>query len=459
MNTNVLARQTPAVERLEIERLLSASHFEAAHDLARRTLRAQPDDFWVWNALGMALRGSGRRAAAVAAYRRALTLQPDQAGVLSNCGNALKEMQLFDEAIDCHRQAVALAPQSAMFAANLGIALREAGLTAEALVETDRAVALAPDNANNRFDRSQLRLMLGDFAKGWQDFEARWRLREISPPRFRQPVWKGDPLPQGTVLLWPEQGFGDTILAVRFARLVKQRVGRVIVAAKPELMRLLDGVEGIDAVVPLGAALPEFDAHCPLMSLPKFFVQALGDVPPPARFAVPEASRTKLATALASAGDRLKVGIVWSGSVSFRTNHLRSTAMERFLRLAEVPGVQLFSLQKGPRAGELAEAGGDTMVTDLAPLLDDFADTAAAIAGLDLVVMTDSAVAHLAGSLGTPVWNLLPKVAYWLYLKDRPDTPWYPSMRLFRQQTHGDWDGVFTEACAALAALARRKHR
>lgn len=181
-----------------------------------------------------------------------------------------------------------------------------------------------------------------------------------------------------------------------------------------EAGRILQNVEGVDAITPYAGRLPDFDVHCPLMGLPRFFVRDLTDIPPPTRLYVPLESRPKLAPALRSAGNRLKVGIVWSGSVTFKSNHLRSTTMERFLRLAAIPGVQLFSLQKGPRANELAEACAETVVTELAPLLNDFADTAAAIAGLDLVIMTDSSVAHLTGSLGRPIWNLLPKVAYWL---------------------------------------------
>jgi tetratricopeptide (TPR) repeat protein len=390
----------------------------------------------------------------VAAYRRSLALRPDEPGVLSNCGNALKDLQRLDEAVAMHRAAVAAAPDTSLYIANLGIALRESGALSEALAAFERAVALDPKNAVAAFDAAQVTLMLGDYAKGWPLFESRWQLPEMRRPRLSRPAWDGSAAPDKTVLLWPEQGYGDTILAARFARLVKPLAGRVVLACKPELTRLFQALEGVDAVVRADQTLPDYDVHCPLMGLPRFFAPDPAAVTPPAQLSIPKDSRLKLTPALARAGKALKVGIVWSGSVTFASNHLRSADIERFLRFAEIPGVRLFSLQKGPRARELAESGADAVVTDLAPLLDDFADTAAAIAGLDLVIMTDSSVAHLTGSLGKPIWNLLPYLSYWLYLRDRADTPWYPSMRLFRQPRPGDWDSVFDEAAAALAALA-----
>jgi ADP-heptose:LPS heptosyltransferase len=252
------------------------------------------------------------------------------------------------------------------------------------------------------------------------------------------------------LLLWPEQGFGDTILCTRFVAQARQRVGRIVLVCQPELVRLFSGIPGADLVIPYGQ-IPAYDLHAPLMSLPRLFAPDLGRIPPPAQLAVPEPSLKKFAS-LAS-GTHLKVGIVWSGSVTFKGNRLRATTLERFLRLASIPNVRLFSLQKGPRSAEIGSSGASALITDLAPHLEDFADTAAAIANLDLIVMTDSSVAHLAGSLGKPIWNLLPRMPYWLYGPEAGSTPWYPSMRLFRQKADGDWEAVFAEVEAALAEL------
>lgn len=443
--------------RQAIARALEAKDYVQARALAAQLLERDPNDPFAWNAMGMCLRGTGHPAAAIAAYRCAIAGLPKEPGVLSNCANALKDMQRYDEAMVLHRAAVAAAPNNDLYLSNLGVALRDAGLFTEALAMFERTLKVAPNNALAAFDCAQLHLILGDFAKGWPAFESRWRLPTVRHPRLTKPAWDGKPAPDKTILLWPEQGYGDTILTARFARLVKPLVGTVLLACKPELTRLLQGVEGVDDIIRADQALPNYDIHCPLMGLPRFFVPDLDHIPPPARLAVPREARDKVAPALARAGKALKVGIVWSGSTTFASNNLRATAMERFLRFAEVPGVHLFSLQKGPREEELAATGADAVVTDLAPLLDDFADTAAAIAGLDLVIMTDSSVAHLTGSLGKPIWNLLPFFAYWLYLRDRSDSPWYPSMRLFRQPRPGDWDRVFKDAADALAELAKRR--
>ena len=340
-----------------------------------------------------------------------------------------------------------------MFAANYAVALRDAGKLSEALEMYDRAIALDPQNGSAYFDRAQIRLILGDYAGGWSDYEWRWRLPGMQMPRFKQPLWDGRVLPGRRLLLWPEQGFGDAVLSIRFAKYIRERVDKIILACKPELVHLLDGVEGVDQLVPFSGELPEFDVHCPLMTLPGFCVRDPARVPPPVRLTIPSEARAKAARLLAPAGKRLKVGIVWSGSVTFKSNHLRSTSFERFLRLAELPDIQLFSLQKGPPAADLAARGTGVLVIDLGPSLNDFADTAAVIESLDLVIMTDSAVAHLAGSLGKAVWNLVPFVAYWQYPHGRCDTPWYPSMRIFRQPQPGDWDSVFEDVVRSLEHL------
>ncbi len=441
-----------------IQTAINDRRFGDAQLLAEAGLSATPDTPELWNALGVVLRALGNPRAAIGCYRRAFDLRAGDLTAMSNLANALKDLQRYREAVDLHQRVVSAQP-SAMTWTNLGVALHDGGQLVDALAAFSQAVRLDPDNASARFDRAQVLLRLGRYDAGWREFEWRWKLADRVPmPSYTTPVWDGAELP-GTLLVWPEQGFGDSILSMRFLPTVRRRVQRIVLGCKPELIRLFEGIACVDEIVPVGKIAPPHLAHAPVMALAGHAMKSLADLPPPARLNVPAAAKAKLAPVIARAGKRLKLGIVWSGSVTFKGNALRAAEFERFLAFAEIENVQLFSLQKGPRAEDLSRSGARNYIVDLAPLLDDFADTAAAIEALDLVVMTDSSVAHLAGSLGRPVWNLLPFMAYWLYLEGRSDSPWYPSMRLFRQKTPGDWDGVFLEAKSALSELARSHAR
>ncbi|MBL8702986.1 MAG: glycosyltransferase family protein [Alphaproteobacteria bacterium] len=439
-----------------IQKAIGEKRFDEAIQLAEALVAASPGSHEGWNALGVGLRASGKPVEALGCYRRALDIRPGDLAATGNLANALKDLQRYREAIELHQRVVSSQPTTASWT-NLGVALHDGGYLADALAAFDQAVRLDPENASAHFDRAQILLRLGRYAEGWKAFEWRWRLADRPPmPNYPTPVWDGRALPDGALLVWPEQGFGDSILSMRFLPAVRRRVKRIAVGCKPELLRLFQGVAGVDELVPVGKVAPPHAAHIPVMGLAGHAMSSLADLPPPARMHVPPESKARLAPLVERAGRRLKVGIVWSGSVTFKGNAHRAVPLDRFLAFAEVPNVQLFSLQKGPRAADLAACGARNYIVDLGAQLEDFADTAAALELLDLVVMTDSSVAHLAGSLGRPIWNLLPFMAYWLYLDGRSDSPWYPSMRLFRQRQPGDWDGVFAEAKSALAELARR---
>lgn len=442
-----------------IQKAVAEKRYDDAIRLAEAAVAATPGSHELWNALGVGLRASGRPAEATGCYRRALDLRPGDIAASSNLANALKDLQRYREAVELHQRIVSTQPTSAAWT-NLGVALHDGGQLADALAAFTQAVKLDPENASAHFDRAQILLRLARYDEGWKEFEWRWKLPDRPPmPNYPTPVWDGRPIPDGTLLVWPEQGFGDSILSMRFLPAVRRRVARIAVGCKPELLRLFQNIAGADELIPVGKAAPPHVAHAPVMGLAGHVMKSIADLPPPPRFHVPPESKARLAPILGAAGRRLKIGIVWSGSITFKANALRAVPLDRFLAFAEVPNVQLFSLQKGPRAADLAESGARNYIVDLGAHLEDFADTAAALEMLDLVIMTDSSVAHLAGSLGRPVWNLLPFMAYWLYLDGRTDSPWYPSMRIFRQRSPGDWDGVFAEAKAALAELARRPDR
>lgn len=452
----------PAVEAALAEghRLYGKGEIAAAAEAWARALRLDPSHASAWANLGVALRVLGDPEAAVLCHRQALGLGGGGAGTLGNLGNALKDLDRYEESIPCHRRAVELEPDKPGHHHNMGIALRQAGRYDEAAEAFEHALKLNPDAQTIRWDLALTYLHRGEFAKGWPLYEARWQLGDLAMPRLQAPLWQGEALQGKTILLHSEQGFGDAIQCVRYAAALKQRgAARVVLDCKPPLERLFATAPGVDQIVPRGQPLPPHDLHCPLNSLPGRFGTHTTDIPGSVPFlAAPEGAAAKFAPSLALAGTRLKVGIVWSGSVTFKDNKHRATTLARFLRHFGLPEVCLFSLQKGPPEAELRALGPDAPLVDLAPLIEDFADTAAAIGALDLVLMTDSSVAHLAGALGRPVWVLLTHHAHWLWMEnDRDTTPWYPSMRFFRQPRVNDWDTPFEQAAAALAALAGRK--
>ena len=410
--------------------------------------------------IGVILRQRRRFAAAAAAHRKALELAPDDTGILGNLGNALKDEGRFDEAIAIKRRVIELAGENAETLHSLGIALRDAGQLVEADAVFARAMVLNPDDPEIRFNFALTQLHLGNFATGWRDYEARWQLERQKKRDFAQPWWHGEPFAGRTLLLFAEQGFGDTIQFIRFAPQVKALGGRVVLECQPELLRLMRSVEGLDELVvretpEAEAMVAAADLVCPLASLPGIFMASLAE--PQGRvpyLTPPPGAEEKFAPLLARAHGRLKVGIVWSGSVTFSNNANRSAGLEPYLPLAGIPGVQLIGLQKGPRLDELKALRTESLILDASPLLDDFADTAALIRQLDLVLMTDSAVAHLTGALGCPIWVMLMHHPDWRWLGDRPDSPWYPSARLFRQRTPRDWEQVFARVEAELTRLA-----
>lgn len=428
-------------------------HLAEATDLYHAILRNAPDHAGAWANLGAVLRQTGKLRPALACYTRALRITPGDPGCLSNLGNALKDFGEIDGALKIHAAAVGKAPDNHGFRFNYAVALKEAGRLRQAFDELERCCDAAPDNPRYRFDRALLDLQLGRYDDGWRGYEARWDLGELSltHPAAR---WRGEPFEGKTLLVSLEQGFGDAIFASRFLPLAKRLGGTVVLQCRPQTRRLFENLLGVDAVCGPDDA-SDADLQCPLMSLPGIFAATPDTAPPLPRLSVPQSAVEKATAVFANQPPALRVGIVWSGSTTFAGNARRAVPFDRFLALANLPGVQLYSLQKGPPAHELADSGAGPLVVDLGPALDDFADTAAIIRQLHVVVMTDSSVAHLAGSLNRPIWNLLDAVPYWLYGTTGQTTPWYPSMRLFRQATRGDWPSVFERVAVELSHWAR----
>lgn len=427
--------------------------------MLERMLQDQPRSPDVWSALGALLRQQGKSQQAIACQHRALEFNPNHAGAWTNLGNVLADQERYAEAIAAHEKAVALSRGALSYVINYIVALRHGCQFPRALQVLDEALKVDPGNSHLRWDRVLTLLQLGRYAEGLRDYDCRLALPSYQNRKPPGQMWDGGPLNGRTILINTEQGFGDALLTARYVPLVKAQGGHVILECHPELGRVLDGLPGVDAVMPVGAAWPAYDVYCPLMSLPERLGTMPDTVPPPTPITVPADARAKAAGLVPASADTLNVGIIWSGRVTFKDNTRRATNLTRFLRFLEVPSVRLFSLQKGPPEAELETLGTNLLVTPLGPHFADFADTAAVLERLDLIIMTDSSVAHLAGSLGRPVWNLLQYMPYWIYGHDTDRTPWYPSMRLFRQKTPGDWDQVFAEVEQALRDLVASRRR
>ncbi len=417
----------------------------------RRALALRPDYPEAQNNLGTLLEAAGDLDAAIDAYHEALRLRPGFAEAHHNLGIALQRLGRFDEALAQYQQARALRPDYAEAYHKIGNVLLDLARTDEAVAAYEQALRLRPDYPDARFGRAVAWLQAGDFARGFPEFEWRWRRKTFPPRPFPQPIWDGSALDGRTILLHAEQGFGDTLQFVRYFPLVKRRGGRVILECQDVLVPLLAACPGVDQVVEKGVPLPPFDTHAPLVSLPGILGTTLATIPADVPYLFTDAAaRTRWREAL-GADPAFRVGIAWQGNPGHPNDRHRSVPLGRFERLARLPGVRLYSLQKGPGAGQLAALAGRFPVVDLGTRFETFMDTAAAIQALDLVITVDSAVAHLAGALAAPIWVLVPYAADWRWLRHRDDNPWYPTMRLFRQPRPCDWDEPFGRLEAALA--------
>ncbi|MBF0335562.1 MAG: glycosyltransferase family protein [Alphaproteobacteria bacterium] len=415
----------------------------------RHALRVDAGHADAWSNWGIALKSLGQLDEAERAYRRALALRPGHADALVNLGTLLEARDRLDEAVDCWRQALDSQPGHADAWSNLGSALQALDRPDEAVAAYDRALALASQHPEAHWNRGLALLSMGRFREGWRDYEWRWRRPDMltQAREFLQPPWMGQPLDGETVLLHAEQGLGDTIQFVRFARAARRLCGRVTLECQPALERLLaGGVAGIDSVVAAGRTVPPFDAQAPLLSLPRLLgVAGPADIPAEPAYLRPPGplpERLRLPPA------PFRVGLVWQGSPAFAFNHVRCFPFATLRPLLDLPGIAFHGLQMGPAAAER-----EPPVTDLAPLIGDMGDTAHLLAQLDLVIGVDTGVIHLAGALGRPTWVMLSRAPDFRWLEDRDDCPWYPGARLFRQPRRGDWAAVVRAVRAALVRL------
>ncbi|MCP1167628.1 tetratricopeptide repeat protein [Limimaricola litoreus] len=441
-------------DRRRITDLHRAGDLAAARPLYVDWLAARPDDGLMWTNFGALLRAQGLLEQALRAQRRAQRLLGGTNATLrNNLANILTDLGQNEEAIALRRAGLEAGPDDPQDRAMIGRALRASGRAEEAVEELRAARAAHPDHVEIRLQLALLLLSCGRYAEGFAEYAVRWQTDEMGPRRTIAPRWAGEPIEGRSVLVLPEQGFGDVVAFSRFLPLLhRMGAGQVILQAKRPLARLLARLEGVDRVVPVAAG-PEVDLQVEMMDLPTIAFARDPAVPPPARLAVAEDSRERARRRLAHHPRGLRVGVVWTGSEGYRANAARSFPHERLLELSEIPGVQLFSLYKGPAAAAFHADGSAAFIPDLGSSDRDFADCAALMLEMDLILTSDTATAHIAGSLGRPVWTLLHHDAFWLWGQSGATTPWYPSMRLFRQARPRDWDGVFAQVSRALSAL------
>ncbi len=426
---------------------LSMARFDEALATYDRAHELAPDDLDVLNGRGVALLQIGRIEEAITNFDRMLACDPTCIDALGNRGNALLKLNRPREAITSYEAALKIVPCHAQLLTHHAVALRRLDRPHEALMSLSRALVSNSNFAEARFVEGLVRLNLGDFIAGWRAYESRWATPAFAAHRrnFMPSLWLGDqPLAGKSILLHSEQGYGDTIHLVRYAPRVAALGAKVILEVQPELAKLLSRMEGVEAVIPRGKPLPAFDFHCPMMSLPLAFGTELSTIPAD----VPYLAST--ADDAAAWRERLSLqrplaGVVWAGDKSHDNDMNRSMRLETLRPLLEISHVQFISLQQDMCAQDADFLRSHPQLIRAGERFRDFAETAAVIEQLDLVISVDTAVAHLAGAMGKPLLLLLPFAADFRWLRERRDSPWYPTARLFRQREFGDWKGAVDE--------------
>ena len=433
----------------------SQNRFDEAIANYQQALHLEPDLADTHYNLANVLRQQGRYEEAIADFSRAIELRADHAEAYNNMGRALKECGRLGEAMENYEKAIDLNPRLAEAYNNLGLLHRAQGQYDQAIESCQKAIQLKPEYANAHWNYSLALLSCGRFGEGWEEYQ--WRRKAklgaiLDAQREKPASWDGSPFAGKRLLIRYEQGMGDNLQFIRYAPIVKARGGTVIFETLRPLLALLEGFEGIDELVeasPDGRPTVEFDLDVFVLDLPRVFGTTVETIP--ADIPYLHADRAKVdAWSEKLPSDGFKVGVVWAGSPRHTDDANRSCSLEHFGPLGQIDGVRLFGLQKGPAASQTQQIEGTMPFSNLGDEFEDFADTAAAIENLDVVVSVDTAVLHLAGAMGKEVWGLLPFDADWRWLRERQDSPWYPTMKLFRQSKPGDWDGVFDYVAAEL---------
>jgi len=423
----------------------------AALALFARGVALGPERAEAWHNYGTALFRAEKWEAAIVAFRRALALDAGSAKTWCHLGLGLALLGQYEEAIGCHRQALERNAGLAAAHAGLGQAQVSLGRLTEGEASLRKALAIDTNNLDARLGLARTFLLAGEFIRGWPAYDWRWKRPRNAKRPFKQSEWDGlDDKPR-TILLHAEQGLGDAIQFLRYVPVLAAQGHKVVLELPEPLIRLAATVEGASQVVKAGTPLPPFDCHIALLDLPKVLRTTVASVPK----SVPYVAAPAPVEHPAPVGVQLRIGFAWSGNPVHSGDRLRSAPFSWFLALSDVPNTAWYSLQVGEARNDLTKAAVGAWIADLGVKFGDFQDTANAIAGLDLIVTVDTAVAHLAGAMGKPVWVALPFAPDWRWMLERQDSPWYPTLRLFRQPAPGDWAGVFKRMHDALIVAAK----
>jgi len=409
-----------------------------------RYLAIAPADGMMWSNAGALLRKAGRHDLALAAQRRAAQLEPGSDAVRNNLANILADLGQNEEAIDLRLSLLAAGQGDAMTKALVGKAYRSLGRHDEAVSWLSGCLTEHPDHPEIGIQLAMAQLAGGDYARGFASYRVRWTTDELTPRNLPRPEWQGEPLAGKRILVLPEQGFGDAMAFSRFLPVLRQfDPERVLLYCEAPVACLYDGIDGADWT---GKQMPDpgdYDVWVNLMDLAIPHFATSNRVAAPARLSVPQDSRDRARRIMQAHRGDVRVGVVWTGSTTYRNNGFRSFRHSEFHRLLDIEGLRLFSLYKGPEVAAFQADGSSIPIVDLGSSDRHFGDCAALMQEMDLVITSDTATAHLAGSLGVPVWTLLHWDPFWLWAHHGNRTPWYPSMTLMRQQTPRDWAGVF----------------
>lgn len=434
--------------------------FEAALTHYRKALELNPYSADTCNNLGGLFQEIGQLDKAIMYYREAIEFDPKFSEAYNNLGNALQREGLLDDAITFYQKAIKHNQNFELAYTNLGAALQYKGEVSKAIVYCRKAIQLNPDYAEAHLNLAFALLSSGNFKEGWKEYEWRWKLKNRFPkPKFLQPQWDGSDITEQTIFIYHEQGLGDTIQFARYIPLVAKYGAKLIFGCQEELKSLMQNIQGVQQALSYREQLPEFNVHCPLLTLPLIFNTTLDNIPSKIPYIVADSQLTKKwQNRISDDKDKLKIGIVWAsgkGSLS----KIKSISLIAYSHLAEIDNIIFYSLQKGEAAYQAKNPPKKMNLVDYTHKIHDFSDTASLIEHLDLIITVDTAVAHLAGALGKPVWVLLPFERLWPWMANRNDSPWYPTMKLFRQPSPGDWESVMAQVKDELLIVILNYHK
>ena len=431
-----------------------ARNYDVAAKMMLRAIAVDDSVFDYHFGLGVALQSLGEFDAALAAFGRAADLAPENLLARFRIGNVLQLQGQLDDAVSAYEAILAVKPDSLEAEFNIGNVLRLQGKLNAARARYHRALKRQPKHADALWNLSLLDLLEGDYAAGWRTYESRQQRPTPNLRHFPKPQWKGEPLNGARILLHAEQGLGDTLQFLRYVSMVVARGGQVILDVPKEIQRLAAEIPGTFAVIATGGSIPEFEWQCPLMSLPLAFGTTLESIPAAVPYLIVPDEAKRTADCLTWPEQGLRIGLVWGATPRSFEDSDRSIPSSLFDPVLATPDAHFYSLQLGPQANQFDPHSSAMM--DLREAIEDFADTAALVEHLDLVVTVDTSVAHLAGALGKPTWVLLPFAPDWRWLTARDDSPWYPTVRLFRQPRPRDWQSVLERVQTELSQLVRK---